>query len=56
MKKRLKDIFNILAEKERLEMAPLQWGKNSPKDTKDTSQSDLPIIDLLKSIPYADKK
>jgi len=29
MKNHLKDIFNLLSEKERQEMAPILWGKNS---------------------------
>lgn len=29
MKVNLKDIFNLLAEKERQEMTPIIWGKNS---------------------------
>jgi hypothetical protein len=59
MKNRLKEIFNILTEKEQLEMAPILWGKNSSKNSPDSSQpdqdisppADLPVIDLFNNTP-----
>ena len=36
MKLRLKEIFNLLAEKELIEMSPLIWGKNSTKNPGST--------------------
>lgn len=56
MKRRLKEIFNVLTEKEKLEMAPILWGRNSSKNPQNVAPPDLPVIDLSGSLPYPDKK